>query len=189
MKKLLLKTYFIWVFLFTMSCHIEKKQQSKDIGFTIEVDSSIIKDFLKDPRNNLHLNELAFKVKCNPDTIKKSVLKGKFAREYDNCSYMHKGEKVAAIKSSVIKTDSTWSFGTNGFEIYYFETDKPSFPLKQDLKVGASIQDFQKIFGNARKLKNTYSYDFKFKLFSSNLVLESQQNMVTKITITNENNY
>ncbi|MFK7750501.1 MAG: hypothetical protein AB8B65_19070 [Kordia sp.] len=186
MKKRISKTYFIWIFLFAISCTTEKKQQNKDIGFTIEVDSSIIKDFLKDPRNNLLLNELAFEAKCNPDTIKKSVLRGKFEREYYNCSYMDKGEKVAAMKSSVIKTDSTWSLGTNGFEIYHFETNKPSFPLKHDLKIGSSIQDFQKIFGSSKKLKNTYSYNFKFDLFSSKLVIESQENVVTKIIVTNK---
>ncbi|WP_353778643.1 hypothetical protein [Winogradskyella sp. 3972H.M.0a.05] len=151
----------------------------------IVIDTIVVKDFLKDPRNNLIINNLQYEIECktsenqNPYNLKISV------RVYYDCKYMHKGEKIAEMKSSVFKTDSTWTFGTNGFEIYHFETSLESFPFKNELKIGSTIQDFQKVFGIPQKQTNKYSYNFEFELFSSKLILEYYKNIVTKITVTN----
>lgn len=185
MSKLILKTYFLLILLFALSCTNPKKQSEIDSDSTIIIDSSLVKDFLRDPRNSLIMNKLEYETECKLSEKPNSSELRFILCEYYDCEYLNKGKKIAEMKYSVFKTDSTWPLGTNGLQIYRFETDKQTFPLKSGLKVGSTIQDFQEVFGIPKKLKNKYSYDFEFELFSSTLILESKNNTVTKITVAN----
>ncbi|MGS2727889.1 hypothetical protein ACU8DI_14865 [Psychroserpens sp. BH13MA-6] len=185
MTKLFKRISYLLILSCILNCVNTKSQNGLNSDLNIELDSVAVKEFLEDPRNNLAINKLEYETECklseNQDTSNLEVT----SREYHDCTYIFKGKKVAEMKSSVFKTDSTWPFGTNGLEIYLFQTDQESFPLKNNLKVGATIEDFQNFLGIQKKLTNKYYYEFEFELFSSKLNLEYDENIVTKITVAN----
>ena len=169
-----------------INCSNKKSQIGPNSDLKIVIDSFAVKDFLKDPRNNLAINKLEYKSECNPSENQNPYDLIVTLREYHDCKYIFKGKKIAEMKSSIFKMDSTWPFGTNGLEIYHFETDQKFFPLKSELKIGSTILDFQKIFGMPKEIEENYTYHFEFELFSSKLILEHDKNIVTKITVANK---
>ncbi|WP_046757777.1 hypothetical protein [Kordia jejudonensis] len=176
------------IFILTVTCIFSCTDKKNGVNIAkskIEIDTIQVKNFLKDPRNNLAINKLDYETECTPSETKNPTDVKVISRKYYDCKYIYKGEKIAEMKSSIFKTDSTWTFGTNGFEIHHFESDQEFFPLKNGLSIGSTVEDFQHLFGMPKKLMNTYLYNFEFELFSSKLILEYDKNMVTKITVIN----
>lgn len=186
MRKLFKKITYLLILISTVNCTDTKSQSEMIADSNMELDTVAVEEFLKDPRNNLALNKLEYTTECNLSENKKPNNLDVSLKEYYNCIYTFKGEKIAEMKSSVFKTDSTRALGTNGLKIYRFQTDQESFPLKNELKVGSAIQDFQELFGIPKKhSKDKYFYEFEFELFSSNLILVLEENIVTQITVAN----
>ncbi|SNR14197.1 protein of unknown function [Tenacibaculum jejuense] len=149
-----------------------------------ELDSVLIKNFLLDPRDNSSLKNLDFKTNLKQLTNANDSTYI-FPRENYYVEYLKDNRKIAEMSFSTYKTDSTWTFGTNGLRIQLFESDNKEFPLKYNLTVGTKVSDFFKTFGTPTEFKKKYLYDFKFNLFSSRLILEHKNNIIKKITIAN----
>ena len=163
------------------------KNTEDNIGINkkkIELDSVLIKNFLLDPRDNSSLKNLEFKtnLKQVTNTTDSTDI---FPRENYHVEYLKGDRKIAKMSFSLYKTDSTWTFGTNGLRVQLFESDYKEFPLKYDLNVGTKVSDFLKTFGTTTGFRNKYFYNFKFDLFSSILIIEHENKIVKKITIAN----
>ena len=152
---------------------------------SIAIDSSLVEDFLKDPRDNSTLDKLGFESICELSKNQNPMLLPIAIRRYYDCEYAYQGKKVAEMKSSILKTDSTWVLGTNGFQLHHFRTNQQTFPLKNGLKINSTTEEFEKVFGIPNIAKNTHTYNFEFDTFSSILTLEFHNNRVYKMSVAN----
>ena len=110
---------------------------NKNKSITQNIDTFFIKYYLDNPID--HSKITAQKDLKEAGTIDESKLNPKlnhlpFKLIYYNCSYTFSDQLGAIMKYSVFKNDSTWSFGSNGFRLYYFETTNEEFPLKKNYK-------------------------------------------------------
>ncbi len=154
MVKPLLKICLFLVLILSQNCANQIKQTKVGIDNSVTIDTILIKDFLKDPRNNLKLHKLDYETECQLSENQKSLNSLVTIREYYDCEYWYKGIKIAETKSSTYKTDSTWALGTNGLVIHSFMTDEPKFPLKNELNIGSKIESFIKFFWGTKKTWN-----------------------------------
>ncbi|WP_298420657.1 hypothetical protein [uncultured Kordia sp.] len=185
MNNLSLKASVLFVFCLIIGCKDTKFKSEFIYNYPTSIDMSAVQCFLKNPINNSQMYENSYKSKCELSLNQDSLNLTSVLRKYYDCTYFNKGKVIAKINSSVFKTDSTWTLGTNGYKLHYFETSEQTFPLKKELNIGSSIHDFFKLFGKPKRLKNSYIYNYRFQEFSSALVLEFTHEVVTKITITN----
>ncbi|CAL2093042.1 hypothetical protein [Tenacibaculum sp. 190524A05c] len=183
MKKINKLVILMFTFFSISNCNHTKNNIEINYEKT-KLDSTLIKSFLLDPRDNSSLKNLEFKTNLKQLTNANDSTYI-FPRENYYVEYLKDNRKIAEMSFSTYKTDSTWTFGTNGLRIQLFESDNKEFPLKYNLTVGTKVSIFFKTFGTPTELKKKYLYNFKFDLFSSRLILEHKNNIVKKITIAN----
>lgn len=179
LRKIVLKIFTLCAFVQLSSCHIIQDNNNLK-------DNWELKYFLQDPRDHNYLKDSGLDTTCKLNKDEKKTEELLFPRQYKTRKYLVEGKTKAQFDYSILKTEENWALGTNSFHISFFETKDPSFALKSNLRVGMTVQDFEKIFGKAKYTKEAYIFQFRSESFSSELILRTNDSEVIQITVTNK---